>query len=273
MKVTEDITALLLDTKALNNLQQYISIVKHKKYNITDSTKQALTALRIEQEAWRNDALSFIQSDYIKDKIFDELDLMSDNGEVLTTAKFVVYVVFPGYLESLPDIMQILCDTDNMIALSASNYIAYKTNSLQLNDTQRKLILHKQQIILNRYKLRLSDIITYRLHCLNNDVIQRHIQTVCYYAKFMENDYIFNDKKDNKKAVECYTLDGQFVAVFPTLSIAANAMQCSISSISGCCKKQQYKVKTRDKKAFIFCYAGDTPQLRNLEMLGRSNKS
>jgi hypothetical protein len=68
---------------------------------------------------------------------------MSDNGEVLTTAKFVVYVVFPGYLESLPDIMQILCDTDNMIALSASNYIAYKTNSLQLNDTQRKLILHK----------------------------------------------------------------------------------------------------------------------------------
>ena len=53
----------------------------------------------------------------------------------------------------------------------------------------------------------------------------------------MENDYIYNDKKDNKKAVECYTLSGEFVAVFPTLSIAADAMQCSISSISGCCKK------------------------------------
>ena len=143
MKVSEDLTALLLDSKALVNLHKYLSIVKHKDYNITDSTQQALSTLRIEQEAWRNDALTFIQSDYIKDKIFDELDLMSDNGEVLTTAKFVVYVVFPGYLESLPEIMQTLTDADNMIALSASNYIAYKTNSLQLNDTQRKLILHK----------------------------------------------------------------------------------------------------------------------------------
>ena len=273
MKVGEDLTALLLDSKALVNLQQYLSIVKHKDYNITGSTQQALSTLRIEQEAWRNETLSFIQTDYLKDKMFDEVNMLKDGGEVLTTAKFVVYVVFPGYLETLPEIMQILTDTDNMVALDAPNYIAFKTNQLELNDTQRQLFIHKEQIIAKRYNLRLSDIITYRLHCLNNDVIQKHIQTVCFYAKYMENGYTFNDKKDNKKAVECYTLEGEFVAVFPTLSIAADAMQCSISSISGCCKHQQFKVKTRDKKAYIFCYAGEQPQLRNQDSLGRSNNS
>ena len=273
MKVGEDLTALLLDSKALVNLQQYISIVKHKNYNITDTTAQALKTLRIEQEAWRNETLSFIQTDYLKDKMFDEVNMLKDGGEVLTTAKFVVYVVFPGYLETMPEIMQILCDVDNMVALDAPNYIAYKTNKLELNDTQRALFIQKEKVIVKRYNLRLSDIITYRLHCLNNAAIQKHIQTVCFYAKYMENGYTFNEKKNNKKAVDCYTLDGEFVAVFPTMSVAADAMQCRLSSISDCCNHKQFTVKCKEKKAYIFCHHGDSPQLRNQDQLGRSNKS
>ncbi len=158
---------MFIDDEISANVQMYYQIVRDHVYN-TGKSNRALSTLRIKQEAFANDALQFIHKSYLIDHYFDELDLLSDGGEILTDAKFVVNVVFPGYLPSLPQIMEIMLDYDNMIALSAENYIKYKQQQLTLNKQQQALLLHKEQLIISRYNLTLSDVIFYRQKSAND---------------------------------------------------------------------------------------------------------
>ena len=190
------------------NLKTYYSIVKGHAYNLalTESGKnKQLSTLRVKQEAWTNDALQFIYSCYIKDKYFDELDMFATGGEVLTECKYVVIIVFPGYLNSLKDIMTIMLDFDNMLALSPQNYVKWKQRTLELNDEQKQLIEHKESLIINRYKLQLSDVIFYRASLVNSTKVQRSINEICAdIEKYLLNVEKTTEKMEKNKPVEAW---------------------------------------------------------------------
>lgn len=124
--------------------------------------------------------------------------MRATGGEVLTEAKFVVNVVFPGYLDSLTQIMSIMLDFDNMIALSPQNYVKWKQRNLELNDEQKRLIEHKERLIIGRYKLQLSDVIFYKATLANSPKVQRSIKEIC---NDIEN-YLLHVEKSTEKMVK-----------------------------------------------------------------------
>ena len=215
-------TDSMIDSEIQTNLQKYYSIVRDHVYNLPVDRSKAISMLRVKQEAWSNDALQFIYQCYIKDKYFDELDMYASDGEVLTEAKFVVNVVFPGYLQSLHDIMQIMLDFDNMIALSPSNYIAWKQRTLQLNDEQKKLIEHKERIIISRYNINLADVIFYRSKSNSNVEVQRSIKQICEdIENYLLHVVKSTEKKEKNKPVEAWDVETkQLVKVFESVKEA-----------------------------------------------------
>lgn len=222
-----------------------------------------LSTLRVKQEAWSNEALQFIYSCYIKDKYFDELDMFATGGEVLTEAKFVANIVFPGYLSDLQMIMQIMLDFDNMIALSPSNYIAWKQRTLQLNDEQKELIRHKERIIISRYNLNLTDVIFYRSKSNSNVAVQRSIKEICADIE----KYLLHVEKSTKKMVKNKPVEAwdvhtkQIVKVFESVTEASESLQVSQSAISTICQRKQAVTKAADGKLYTFRFVGDVQPL------------
>ena len=224
---------------------------------------KAISTLRVKQEAWSNNALQFIYQCYIKDKFFDEFDMYSSDGEVLTEAKFVVNVVFPGYLDSLTQIMSIMLDFDNMIALSPQNYVKWKQRNLELNDEQKELIRHKESLIINRYKLQLADVIFYRATLANSTKVQRSIKQIC---EDIENYLLHVEKSDKKmvknKPVEAWDVETkQLIKVFQSLKEASESLEISHSTISTICTRKQSVTKAPDGKLYTFRFVGDITPL------------
>lgn len=218
------------DNEALTNIQKYYKIVKHHAYNLSlteAGRNKQLSTVRVKQEAWSNEALQFIYDCYKQDKYFDELDMFASGGEILTECQFVVNVVFPGYLQSLHDIMQIMLDFDNMVALSADNYVKWKQRTLELNDEQKELIRHKESLIINRYKLQLSDVIFYRSQLEHSPKVQRSIKEICAeienYLLHVEKSTV---KKEKNKPVEAWDVQTkQLVKVFESVKEAVATLK------------------------------------------------
>lgn len=254
------------DSETLTNIQKYYSIVKHHAYNLSlteAGRNKQLSTVRVKQEAWSNEALQFIYDCYKQDKYFDELDMFATGGEVLTECKYVVNIVFPGYLNSLTDIMQIMLDFDNMVALSADNYVKWKQRTLELNDEQKELIRHKESLIINRYKLQLSDVIFYRSQLDHSPKVQRSIKEIC---ADIENYLLHVEKSDKKmvknKPVEAWDVDTkQLFKVFESAKEASESLQVSRSEISKICQKKHAATKSPDGKLYTFRFVGDSRPL------------
>ena len=253
------------NTDILTNLQKYYAVVRDHAYNLPTERDKALSTLRIKQEAWSNEALQFIYDCYLKDKYFDELDLIADGGEVLTECKLVVNIVFPGYLDNLKQIMQIMLDFDNMLALSPSNYIAWKQRSLHLNDKQKALIARKEQLIINRYKLKLSDVIFYRSQSEKNEKVQRSIDEISRnienFIKCVQKSMC---KSEHAKAVEVFDIHGKLIAIYPSIKDASEGMFILQSRINNIVNRKRSfgPAKSRlDGKRYTFRFVGDNKPL------------
>ena len=266
-KYKNDVTPqMTTDTEILTNLQKYYNIVKGHAYNLSNNEavrNRQLSTLRVKQEAWSNDALQFIYSCYIKDKYFDELDMFATGGEVLTECKYVVNIVFPGYLNSLTDIMEIMLDFDNMLALSPTNYVKWKQRTLELNDEQKRLIEHKERLIINRYKLQLTDVIFYRATLANSTKVQRSIKEICAdIEKYLLDVEKSTKKMEKNKPVEAWDVDTkQLFKVFESAKEASESLQVSRSEISKICQKKHAATKSPDGKLYTFRFVGDSRPL------------
>lgn len=246
------------------NIKKYYSIVKHRAYNLPTATvdkDKQLQTLRVKQETWSNEALQFIYSCYLKDKYFDELDMRATGGEVLTEAKIVVNIVFPGYLCSLQQIMQIMLDFDNMLALSVENFTAWKQRSICLNDEQEALIKHRQQLIISKYQLKQSDVTYYRAQLNRSAKVQRSIDEICREVrKYIKKIHSTNEEPapTKTKAVEVWSIETkELVCVYDSAKEASEKMQVSRSAISACCRHLQTASISHDGKVYTFRFVGD----------------
>ena len=254
------------DSETLTNIQKYYSIVKHHAYNLSDNEavrNRQLSTVRVKQEAWSNDALQFIYECYKQDKYFDELDMRATGGEVLTECQFVVNVVFPGYLDSLTQIMSIMLDFDNMVALSADNYVKWKQRTLELNDEQKRLIEHKERLIIGRYKLQLSDVIFYRSQLEHSPKVQRSIKEICAdIEKYLLHVEKSTEKMEKNKPVEAWDVHTkQLVRVFESAKEAVASLGVSQSAISTICQHKQSVTKAPDGIYYTFRFVGDVRPL------------
>ena len=193
--------------------------------------------------------------------------MRATGGEVLTEANYVVSIVFPGYLNSLHDIMTIILDFDNMLALSAENYIKWKQRTLELNDEQKQLIEHRESLIIRKYHLQLSDVIFYRATLDHSPKVQRSIKEICadvekYLMKF-EKCNESKKKMEKNKPVEVWDVETkQLVKVFESMKEASEQMQVSQSAISAICRKKQIVAKSETGRYYTFRFVGDVRALR-----------
>ena len=64
--------------------------------------------------------------------------------ELLNRSVFVVNIVFPGYLENVSQLLEIMTDSDTMLALCNVNYLRWKSNDMPLNERQKELIYNRE---------------------------------------------------------------------------------------------------------------------------------
>jgi hypothetical protein len=156
-----------------------------------------------------------------------------------------------------------MLDFDNMLALSPTNYVKWKQRNLELNEQQKELIEHKERLIINRYKLRLSDVIFYRAMLEHSTKVQRSIKEICAdVEKYLLNVEKSTEKMEKNKPVEVWDVQTkQLIKVFESAKDAVESLKVSQSAISTICQRKQFATKAPDGKVYTFRFVGDVSPL------------
>ena len=135
------VNGLALDNSQIHSIKMYVNIQRGTYKKQESSTDNQIN--------YAKKIVGFMQSVYLTEHPFDELDLCSN---VLSDAEHVVNTVI-SKSDTIEKLIEISIDFDNMLSLNDSHFTDYKSDTLTLTDSQRQLISNKQQTVIVNHSL------------------------------------------------------------------------------------------------------------------------
>ena len=117
---TVNINGTILEAKQIKEIKFYIQITKFSVWrDLMNTNKEtlecALSRIRSHKENFQSAILSFMKQQYLLEHPFDELELINNK---LSDSEYVAEYIFPGHLDSFHQILEVVIDSQNMIALN-----------------------------------------------------------------------------------------------------------------------------------------------------------
>lgn len=150
-----NINGTILEAKQIKEIKFYIQITKFSIWrDLMNTNKEtlecALSKIRSHKENFQSAILSFMKQQYLLEHPFDELELLNDK---LSNSEYVAEYIFPGHLDSFHQILEVVIDSQNMIALNKDNYIRYKCDTLNTDDKQQQYLTAGKQTVIDKYNI------------------------------------------------------------------------------------------------------------------------
>lgn len=225
-----NINGIALENSQIHRIKMYVSIQRGTYKKQESSTDNQINIAK--------QIVGFMQSVYLTEHPFDELDLCSN---LLSDAEHVVNTVMPKS-ESIDKLIEISIDFDNMLSLNDSHFTDYKSDSLTLTDSQRQLISNKQQTVIKSHNID-----------SNNLLIGGAAFRMMLYTETMQE----NGKQKKKIPIKQYDFNGNLIAEYDDINDAAKEKGIERYKIVNVCK---HKAQTYLNS--IWRYADDDTPLK-----------
>lgn len=210
------INGMALENSQIHRIKMYVSIQRGTYKKQESSTDNQINIAK--------QIVGFMQSVYLTEHPFDELDLCSN---LLTEAEHVVNFLYLPKTANLASRVAVCIDFDNMLSLNKKHYKNYQSNRLRLSDVQQLFVEKKQSVIGSRYHIDSSRLL--------------EAPTMTEKKKFQHNREVLQ-----------IDFDGVVLHSFKTLTEAAKATNIKRENIYSCLKHWN-----NSAGGFVWRYADD----------------
>ncbi len=136
MAATININGFQLHANEIQGVKMYVQIKRKTYSNIKDFEQDRAKTI-----------ISFMRSIYLSEHPFDELEQLNN---IYKESTDVATLLFPK-TDELKEVIEVLINFNNMLALCRENYTCYQSKTLALDESQTKLIRSKAKAVFKEF--------------------------------------------------------------------------------------------------------------------------